>query len=100
MTNTNVTEGQSLLDVAIGLLGSTARLFDLADANGLAVTDPLTPGQLLSIPDPNTANADLVAYFSKKSYRVNTQDAPVLVVDATAHDWDKGDFDFPDFDTQ
>jgi hypothetical protein len=100
MTSQSTEAGQSLLDLTIWLLGDTSRLFDLADANGLGITDPLTPGQVLSIPDPDKNNADLVAYFKQRGFRVNTQDFGTVAPTSTAHDFDIEDFFSPDFDTK
>ncbi|MBD2769695.1 hypothetical protein IC235_17535 [Hymenobacter sp. BT664] len=72
MTKVTVSAGQSLLDVAIGLLGGADGLFALADANGLAITDDLVPGQVLVVPDGATVSADTVAYFQDQQIRVNT----------------------------
>ncbi len=73
---TTITEGQSLLDVALQELGSVAGLFDLADAAGLAITDQLTPGQVLAVPASAAARPELVGYYAGRAYRVNTGDTP------------------------
>lgn len=69
---TTITDGQSLLDVAIQELGTIAAVFDLAAANGLAITDPLTPGQVLSVPSASAALPQLAAYFRQRGQRINT----------------------------
>lgn len=92
MSQTLITAGQSLLDVAIQELGTVAALFDLADAAGLAITDLLTPGQVLAVPASAAAQPSLVAYFQGRAQRINTGD------DVAASPLDKHDFDFPDFD--
>ena len=71
---TIITQGQSLVDVAVQELGSVAALFDLADANGLAITDLLTAGQSLTVPASANADTDLAGYFSSRSQRINTGD--------------------------
>jgi hypothetical protein len=64
--------------VCLQELGSPAALFDLADANGLAITDLLTPGQLLLIPEASQLAAPEVAsYYAARAYRVNVPD-PIL----------------------
>ena len=67
-----ITQGQSLADVAIQELGSVAALFDLADANGLAITDDLHAGQLLTVPTSANGRPELASYFAARAYRVNT----------------------------
>lgn len=71
-----ITEGQSLIDVAIQELGTVAALFDLADAAGLAITDQLTPGQVLAVPASPAAQPSIVAYFSGRAQRINTGEEP------------------------
>ena len=79
MTNTIVTEGQSLLDVAIQELGSVEALFDLADAAGLGITDQLTAGQVLAVPASPAAQPELAAYFASRGQRINTSNQVVPV---------------------
>ena len=79
MSQTIITAGQSLLDVAVQELGTVAGLFDLADAAGLAITDQLTPGQVLPVPVSATSQADIVGYFAGRRQRINTGDTPTPV---------------------
>jgi len=67
-----VSDGQSLLDVCLQELGSIDAAFELADANGIAVTDPLKPGQLLTIPASVAGRPEVVAYFASRGQRINT----------------------------
>ncbi len=76
MNNTIISSGQSLVDVAIQELGSVGALFDLADTAGLGITDVLTPGQVLPVPDSAASQADIVAYFAGRRQRINTGDTP------------------------
>lgn len=94
---TIITEGQSLVDVAIQELGSVEALFDLADANGVAITDQLTPGQALEVPASSAAVPAVVGYFSGRGQRINTGSParPPLVLerpDFLATDWKAVDF--------
>ena len=92
MTNTLITEGQSLVDVALQELGGLAGLFDLADAAGLAITDQLTPGQVLPVPVSAVSQADIVGYFAGRTQRINTGDEPAQAVPLTAQDFQPADF--------
>ncbi|MDJ0363564.1 hypothetical protein QMK33_00250 [Hymenobacter sp. H14-R3] len=89
-----VSEGQSLLDVAVWLLGGAEGVWALADANGLAITDALAAGQVLIVPDGATVSADIVAYFQSTSIRVNTTNLhrPAPPVVDEAEDWLETDF--------
>ncbi|MBO2009162.1 LysM peptidoglycan-binding domain-containing protein [Hymenobacter negativus] len=73
---TLITQGQSLVDVAVQELGSVAALFDLADANGLAITDLLTAGQTLTVPAADAADLPTAAYFASRAQRINTGAQP------------------------
>lgn len=94
---TTVSEGQSLVDVAVQECGSLTALFDLADANGLAITDALTPGQVLALPAPTAP--DVASYFATRRQRINTGDAffPILIGTGPRRDFNLLDFLKPDF---
>ena len=62
--NVTVKDRQSLLDVAIQVLGSAEGVFALAERNGLSITDRLTDGQVLEYDMADivdTRTAELVA---------------------------------------
>lgn len=99
MSQAIVTAGQSLVDIAIQELGSVASLFDLADAAGLAITDVLTPGQLLPVPAAVAADLPTAAYFRQRGQHINTGSTAVPAPRPEAHDFDFLDFDHADFDT-
>lgn len=64
MANIRVSDKQSILDVAIQLLGSVEAAFSLALLNGLSITDELYPGQLLIL--PTAYNADIANYYADR----------------------------------
>ncbi len=97
MSQTIVTEGQSLVDVAIQELGSVEALFDLADANGLAITDELTPGRVLVVPDSAAAVPAVVSYFSARQQRINTGAPMPPPWGLRKADFKKGDWKPADF---
>ena len=94
-----VSQGQSLLDISLWLLGGTEALFALADANELGIADPLTPGQVLLVPEGYTVNPELVSYYRRRGLRVNTTNdlAPPAPAPAGLIDFDDNDFDDSDF---
>jgi hypothetical protein len=63
------------MDVAIQELGCVDAVFDLANANGLAITDALAPGQVLVVPASTAARTDIAAYFASRGQRINTANA-------------------------
>ena len=94
---TTITAGQSLLDVTLQELGGLDALFDLADANGLGVTDALAPGLVLAVPDSALGQPVVAAYFGGRGQRINTGGpVPVRVV-LYRHDFHYPDFDRTDF---
>ena len=99
MPSTLITAGQCLLDVALQELGSLDALFDLADANGLGVTDALAPGLVLLVPASAAAQPLVAAYFGSQGKRINLGGPiPVRIV-AYRADFDRADFNSADFRT-
>jgi hypothetical protein len=69
-----VSAGQTLLDVCLQELGTLSALFALADANGLSITSPLSPGQLLQVPATVLSMPEVASYFSQRLQRINVAD--------------------------
>jgi hypothetical protein len=97
--NSIVSDGQSLLDVCIQELGDVATAFDLADANGLAITDQLQAGQQLVVPASVLSRPEVARYFAGRQQRINTTNltsnpAPLQegLVDHNDNDHDAEDF--------
>ena len=68
MASIQVKDGQTLFDIAIQALGSVDRVFDLAQLNGLGITDNLVSGQVLLLPDVVFEQLTTVDYFTKPWY--------------------------------
>lgn len=47
-------ERQTLLDIALETAGTVAAAFEIAEANGLSMTDALEDGQELEVPEPTS----------------------------------------------
>lgn len=94
---TTISAGQSLLDVCLQVKGSVEALFDLADANGRAITDVLTPGQVLEVPTSSVARPELAGYYAARAYRVNTGNTPAAVPAPRTYDFNRNDFSPLDF---
>lgn len=60
-----VKQGQSILDIAIIYTGDAVIGFDIAKLNNLSITDVLTAGQKLIVPDVIKKN--IVALFDPKN---------------------------------
>lgn len=70
MAKIRVSKRQNIIDVAVQKAGSANAAFEIAEANGLAVTDYLEPGQEIEV--PNVHNADRVNYFENKGIKPET----------------------------
>jgi hypothetical protein len=97
MSQTIVTAGQSLADVAVQELGNLEALFDLADDAGLTITDSLTPGQTLDVPPSSATLPDLAAYFGNRGQRINTGEAPAGGPLPQPGDYTSADYSYPDY---
>ena len=77
----NVSENQSLLDIAIITCGSAEAAVELAILNGLSLTDE--PESISAVPD--VVDVDVVSYYSQKGLSPATAsgDVPDLVVTPT-----------------
>jgi hypothetical protein len=96
--NSVVSHGQSLFDICLHKLGDVAALFDLADANGLAITDMLTPGQTLVVPESAYTRPQIAAYFANRTQRINTGDDAAPPWDPPTLARDFSPLDYSDLD--
>lgn len=58
-----ISEKQTLLDIAIQETGSLESVFEIAEANGLVVSDILEPGLELKIPGGLIIDTDVFSFF-------------------------------------
>ena len=70
MAKIKVSKRQNIIDVAVQQAGSANAAFEIAEANGLSVTDYLEPGQEIEV--PTVYNTDRVAYLSNKGIKPET----------------------------
>lgn len=66
-----VLDGQSLFDIAMQYLGDSSAAIHMALLNGISITDTLTAGQLLVLPD--VMDKDIVKYFKDKAINPATK---------------------------
>lgn len=55
---------QSLWDIALQTCGSIEAVFELAEANGLAVTDALAPGQVIEYSPDSIRDKQAARYYA------------------------------------
>ena len=60
-----VQQGQSIIDLAIQHCGSAEAAYDLAELNGLSITDHVETGRILNLPD--VVDKDTVRYYSDRA---------------------------------
>lgn len=72
MKSVRVLATQTLLDIAMQELGDYSRAMELAVLNGLKITDTLTAGTTLQVPEYDKVNRHLVNLFSDDSNKPGT----------------------------
>lgn len=70
--NIIVDEGQNMMDVALQYLGDMSGVFDLANANGISITELLAPGDQLVL--PAAINTGAAEYFEERAIVIATDD--------------------------
>lgn len=71
---------QTIIDIAVQELGDAERAVEIAALNGLGITDELTAGQVLQVPDYDASKVNTVQLFMNKAL------APASVDDAMTID--------------
>lgn len=85
MQQVTVLHNQSLLDIAVQEYGNAKAVFELALANGIAVTDRLEAGQFLTLPIDAPADRDIVRYYQGRKLRPAT--GTPLIAEKDLEDW-------------
>lgn len=67
MPKTIALNNQSLVDITMQLTGSANNLLIIAMYNGLVPSEPLTPGQIILIPEGVNVNTDVARYYKVNS---------------------------------
>jgi hypothetical protein len=77
---TTIIDRQNLLDIALQETGSIEGVFELATANDIAVSDEVSAGTELKVPEGNI-NADVLRQYKANNIKPatgNIQDAEIL----------------------
>ncbi len=74
-----VLHNQSLLDFAIQHTGNVTNAFEIAKANGLAVSDELEAGVELAIPETVVNDADVLQYYASRSIQPATAITTIII---------------------
>ena len=80
MRTVKVLNNQSIWDIAIQEYGTVEAVFELAMANDMGVTDLLTAGQELILPevDKKIIKPEVVAYYKRNSLHPVTGETEVI----------------------
>lgn len=54
---------QSLFDIAISYFGTVEAVIDIAFVNNISITDELTPGQVLKLPNKDYGFKEVIKYY-------------------------------------
>lgn len=63
---------QNLLDIAIQEYGDVRAVFDLALVNDISITELLSPGQELLLPESQFVDGDILAYYKANNIKPAT----------------------------
>jgi len=80
MKEITVLNNQSLFDISVQEYGTIEGVFEIALANGLSVTDTLTAGQKLIIPeiDQSLVQPEIVDYYKRNDIHPATGETNVI----------------------
>lgn len=67
-----VLHNQNLLDIAIQNNGTLTSALELALENGFSITEELTPGDSIKVPESNFIETTIVAFFQRKGQIIAT----------------------------
>lgn len=79
MREVKVLYRQTIPDLAIQELGDAERAVEIAEMNGLSLTDELEAGQVLMLPDYDIQKRDVVQLFSDRALAPATGDEDVTI---------------------
>lgn len=83
MRSIKVSEGQTLLDIAVEYCGDFNAVYAIADLNLKGITDDLVIGEVLIVPDADVTKADIVSMFMQPSLKpASAEDAELSEVAA------------------
>lgn len=79
MKKVSTLEGQTMVDVAVQELGDLERLFEIALANDLPVSDELAAATVLAVDEPDRTKKAVVKMFANPSRKPASADTAGLV---------------------
>ena len=76
MRHITVSEGQTLMDIAVQYLGDGERVFDIMELNGLELTDEPEPGTELLVPEVAIDKVRIAEVFSSRGLMPASMEEP------------------------
>lgn len=66
MSVVKVLNNQSLIDLSVQLTGTVVNVVQIASENNLSITEELSPGQIIQIPEGLSIDAKILEYYKNK----------------------------------
>lgn len=79
MRTITVSEGQSLLDIAVEHCGDVEKAYDIAEMNSIELTEELQPGTSLKVPNVEVDRKATTEMFTAKGLKPATKDNGGLI---------------------
>jgi len=67
MKNTAILDRQTLIDITAQELGDLERVYEIAELNGLSLTDDLITGNAIMVPDADKSKINITRLFADKA---------------------------------
>jgi len=84
-----VLHNQTFQDIAIQYTGSVFNAFNIASANGLAISDTLIPGSQIVIPETIEITSDIANFYSSKAIQPATAFSETELIENRGIGWFK-----------
>jgi len=84
----NILPNQSLFDIAIIYYGTPEAIVAIAQANNMSITDTITPGTMIQLPEGAPTNADIAQYYKQHGLQPATAQLSAEIEDiCLGEDW-------------
>lgn len=64
MKAVKILDGQTIIDIAAQELGDLERSYEIAQMNGMNLTDELTAGEMINVPDADISKRNIISLFA------------------------------------
>lgn len=67
MKAVKILDGQTIIDIAAQELGDLERSYEIAQMNGMNLTDELTAGEMIDVPDADISKRNIISLFADEA---------------------------------